>query len=261
MRAPVRRAGLRDRQARQSLRRRDGRARCCDAYDRAYRTDPTSAFGGIIAFNRELDAATARAIVERQFVEVIAAPAVDAEAARACSPPSRTSACSALGELGADSGDDYELKSVGGGLLVQDRDAGRAGLTICKVVTQRAADARASCADLLFAWRVAKYVKSNAIVFARDGMTIGVGAGQMSRVDSTRIAAHQGGGRQARGARRRDGLGRLLPVPRRHRRRRRCTASPRSIQPGGSMRDDEVIAAADEHGMAMVFTGMRHFRH
>ena len=233
-------------------------AQLLDAYDRAYRTDPTSAFGGIIAFNRALDVDTARTITERQFAEVIAAPAVT-QAARAVLATKPNLRVLVLGELGDEVGDDYELKSVGGGLLVQDRDAGRVGLHDLKVVTQRQPGTQ-ELADLLFAWRVVKFVKSNAIVFAREGMTIGVGAGQMSRVYSTRIAAIKAADAklEVRGAVMasdaffpfRDGIDAAA-----------LHGIVAVIQPGGSVRDDEVIAAADAHGMAMVFTGMRHFRH
>ena len=228
------------------------------AYDLAYRTDPASAFGGIIAFNRALDAATAQAIIARQFAEVIAAPSIDAAAARvlAAKPNIRVLA---LGDLAAATGDDYELRSVNGGVLVQDRDAAKVGAGELRVVTRRKPDAR-ELADLLFAWRVAKYVKSNAIVFARAGATIGVGAGQMSRVYSSRIAALKAADEklEVQGAVMasdaffpfRDGIDAVAPY--------RISAV---IQPGGSMRDAEVIEAADEHGMAMVYTGMRHFRH
>ncbi|MFO1410662.1 MAG: bifunctional phosphoribosylaminoimidazolecarboxamide formyltransferase/IMP cyclohydrolase [Steroidobacteraceae bacterium] len=229
-----------------------------DAYDRAYRTDPTSAFGGIIAFNRALDVDTARAIIERQFAEVIAAPSVT-QAARAAFATKPNLRVLALGEPPADAGEDYELKSVGGGLLVQDRDTGHIVPRELKVVSRRQPGEQ-ELADLVFAWRVAKYVKSNAIVFAREGMTIGVGAGQMSRVYSTRIAAIKAADEklEVRGAVMasdaffpfRDGI----DAAAQH-------GIAAVIQPGGSLRDAEVIAAADAHGMAMVFTGMRHFRH
>jgi phosphoribosylaminoimidazolecarboxamide formyltransferase/IMP cyclohydrolase len=229
-----------------------------DAYDRAYKTDPTSAFGGIIAFNRTLDARTAQAIVARQFAEVILAPGIEAGAreALATKPNIRVLA---VGDLSASTGDAYELRSVNGGLLVQDRDRGTIAKADLKVVTRRQPDPR-ELADLLFAWRVAKMVKSNAIVFARDRQTIGVGAGQMSRVYSTKIAAIKAGDEKlsVKGAVMasdaffpfRDGLDTAASYG--------ITAV---VQPGGSMRDAEVIAAADEHGIAMVFTGMRHFRH
>ncbi len=228
------------------------------AYDLAYRTDPTSAFGGIIAFNRPLDAATAKAIVERQFAEVIAAPSVEAAASHvlAAKPNIRVLA---LGDLAAATGDNYELRSVTGGLLVQDRDVATVGAGELRVVTRRKPDAR-ELTDLQFAWRVAKYVKSNAIVFARGGATIGVGAGQMSRVYSGRIAALKAADErlEVQGAVMasdaffpfRDGIDAVAAY-----------GISAVIQPGGSMRDAEVIEAADAHDMAMVFTGMRHFRH
>jgi len=229
-----------------------------EAYDGAHRTDPTSAYGGIIAFNRPLDAATAREILARQFAEVLAAPAIEADALPLLAAKSNLRVL-VTGDLAADTGDDYELKTVNGGLLVQDRDTGVLGPEQLRVVTQRAPDAR-EVADLRFTWRVAKFVKSNAIVFARDGRTVGVGAGQMSRVYSTRIAAIKAGDEklEVRGAvvasdaffPFRDGVDVAASYG--------ITAI---IQPGGSKRDDEVIAAANEHGLAMVFTGMRHFRH
>ena len=228
------------------------------AYEEAYRTDPTSAFGGIIAFNRPLDAATARTIVERQFVEVIVAPAIEeaALAALAAKPNVRVLAC---GEPPARATQGLDYRRVGGGLLVQDRDTGVVGVDELTVMTRRAPDP-AELRDLLFAWKVAKYVKSNAIVYCRERMTIGIGAGQMSRVYSARIAGikAQDVGLEVRGSVMasdaffpfRDGLDQAAAAG--------VTAV---IQPGGSMRDPEVIAAADEHGIAMVFTGMRHFRH
>jgi len=228
-----------------------------EAYDRAFRTDPTSAFGGIIAFNRPLDGATAAAIVERQFVEVIVAPAVEPEAREACSRKENVRLL-VTGGLGA-SNSRLEVRSVNGGLLAQTRDTGAVTAANLKVVTKRVPDAR-ELADLLFAWTVCKYVKSNAIVFAKDGTTVGVGAGQMSRVYSTRIAAMKARDEGLEPARSvmasdaffpfRDGLDAAAEHG--------VTAV---IQPGGSKRDAEVIAAADEHGIAMVFTGMRHFRH
>jgi len=229
-----------------------------DAYDRAHRTDPTSAYGGIIAFNRALDVRTAQAIVDRQFAELIAAPAVDAEAARVLAGKPNVRVL-VTGDLGASSGDGYEIRGVTGGVLVQDRDSGMVGADQLRVVTRRPPDGR-ELDDLLFAWRVAKFVKSNAIVYARDGMTIGVGAGQMSRVYSSRIAALKAADEklEVRGAVMasdayfpfRDGVDIASAYG--------ITAV---IQPGGSKRDAEVIEAADTHGMAMVFTGMRHFRH
>jgi phosphoribosylaminoimidazolecarboxamide formyltransferase/IMP cyclohydrolase len=227
------------------------------AYDRAYATDPTSAFGGIIAFNRPLDAHTARTIIERQFVEVIIAPSVESDALDevAAKKNVRLLAC---GELGAPV-PGLDFKRVNGGLLVQDRDIGMVSQADLKVVTQRV-PTEDEMRDLLFAWKVGKFVKSNAIVYARDQQTIGVGAGQMSRVYSAKIAgikaADEGlvveGSVMASDAffPFRDGIDAAKEAG--------ITAV---IQPGGSMRDEEVIAAADEHGMAMVFTGMRHFRH
>jgi len=229
-----------------------------DAYDRAHRTDPTSAYGGIIAFNRPLDARSAQAIIERQFAEVIVAPDISAEArtALAAKPNIRVLVS---GDLGADTGDEYELRSVNGGLLVQDRDSGAIHAADLRVVSQRHPDEH-ELADLLFAWRVAKMVKSNAIVFAREGMTLGIGAGQMSRVYSSRIAALKAADEKldVRGAVMasdayfpfRDGIDIAAAYG--------ITAV---IQPGGSKRDAEVIEAADARNMAMVFTGVRHFRH
>ncbi len=226
-----------------------------EAYDRAYQTDPESAFGGIIAFNGRLDGATAQAIVDRQFVEVIIAPEVSPEASAAVAAKKNVR----LLECGAWSGNvaQLDMKRVAGGLLVQDADVLlNAEL---KVVTQRAPTDK-EMDDLLFAWRVAKFVKSNAIVYAKDRMTVGVGAGQMSRVNSARIAAikaeHAGlvvpGSVMASDAffPFRDGIDQAA-----------AAGIQAVIQPGGSMRDDEVIAAANEHGIAMVFTGTRHFRH
>jgi phosphoribosylaminoimidazolecarboxamide formyltransferase/IMP cyclohydrolase len=226
-----------------------------EAYDRAYKTDPESAFGGIIAFNGRLDGATAAAIVERQFVEVIIAPEVSPEASAAVAAKKNVR----LLECGAWTGSvaQLDMKRVAGGLLVQDADVLlNAEL---RVVTQRAPTEK-EMDDLLFAWRVAKFVKSNAIVYARDRMTVGVGAGQMSRVNSARIAAikaeHAGlvvpGSVMASDAffPFRDGIDQAA-----------AAGIKAVIQPGGSMRDDEVIAAANEHGIAMVFTGTRHFRH
>jgi phosphoribosylaminoimidazolecarboxamide formyltransferase/IMP cyclohydrolase len=229
-----------------------------EAYDRAYQTDPTSAFGGIIAFNQALDAETAGAIIERQFVEVIIAPAVaeDALPVLAAKKNVRVLSC---GQWATDRSPELDYKRVSGGLLVQDRDNGMVNRAALKVVTRRT-PGETELRDLLFAWRVAKFVKSNAIVYAKDTMTVGVGAGQMSRVYSARIAAIKAAdaGLQVQGSVMasdaffpfRDGLDSAAEVG--------VTAV---IQPGGSMRDDEVIAAADEHGIAMVFTGMRHFRH
>lgn len=227
------------------------------AYDRAHSTDPTSAFGGIIAFNRSLDAATANSIIERQFVEVIIAPQVaqDALAILATKPNVRVLE---TGDPSASAGT-YEVKKVSGGLLVQSTDTGCVTAADLKVVTEITPNEK-QVKDLLFAWKVAKFVKSNAIVFCKDSMTIGIGAGQMSRVYSTRIAALKAAdeGLSIEGSVMasdaffpfRDGIDSAAK-----------TGISAIIQPGGSMRDDEVIAAANEHGLAMVFTGMRHFRH
>jgi len=227
-----------------------------NAYDRAYETDPESAFGGIIAFNQELDAETAKAIVDRQFVEVIIAPSVSKEAIDvvAAKKNVRLLEC---GQWPEQPTARYDFKRVNGGLLVQDSDL--ALYEELKTVTKRAPTEK-EMSDLLFTWRVCKFVKSNAIIYGKDGMTIGVGAGQMSRVNSARIAAIKAehAKLEVKGAVMasdaffpfRDGLDQAAEVG--------ITAV---IQPGGSMRDDEVIAAADEHGIAMVFTGMRHFRH
>ncbi len=227
------------------------------AYERAYKTDPTSAFGGIIAFNRTLTAATAKAILDRQFVELIIAPQVEAEALELCK---RKENVRVLVTDGLAPGNlKYEYRSVDGGLLVQTRDLGMATKADLKIVTKRQPTA-AELDDLLFAWQVCKYVKSNAIVYVKERMTIGVGAGQMSRVVSSRIAAMKAKdeGLAVAGAVMasdaffpfRDGLDVAAEF-----------GIKAVIQPGGSMRDNEVIAAADEHGMAMVLTGMRHFRH
>ncbi|HRK78895.1 MAG TPA: bifunctional phosphoribosylaminoimidazolecarboxamide formyltransferase/IMP cyclohydrolase [Thiobacillus sp.] len=226
-----------------------------EAYDRAYQTDPESAFGGIIAFNGRLDGATAAAIVERQFVEVIIAPEVSPEASAAVAAKKNVR----LLECGKWTGPiaQLDMKRVAGGLLVQDADALLHGEL--KTVTDRAPTPQ-EMDDLLFAWRVAKFVKSNAIVYAKGRMTVGVGAGQMSRINSARIAAikaeHAGlpvpGSVMASDAffPFRDGIDQAA-----------AAGIQAVIQPGGSMRDDEVIAAANEHGIAMVFTGTRHFRH
>ena len=228
-----------------------------EAYNRAYQTDPTSAFGGIIAFNQELDAKTASAIVERQFVEVIIAPKVSAEAVEvvAAKKNVRLLEC---GEWSTKT-TGFDLKRVNGGLLVQDRDQGMVTLDDLKVVSKRQ-PTEEELKDALFCWKVAKYVKSNAIVYAKGDMTIGVGAGQMSRVYSAKIAGIKAADENLEVAGSvmasdaffpfRDGIDAAAEAG------IKCV-----IQPGGSMRDDEVIAAADEHGMAMIFTGMRHFRH
>ncbi len=231
-------------------------ANLLEAYERAHGTDPESAFGGIIAFNRELDGETASAIVARQFVEVIIAPSVSAAASEvvAAKKNVRLLAC---GEWASESLHRLDFKRVNGGLLVQDADL-RLSQEI-RVVTDRAPSEQ-ELQDLLFTWRVAKFVKSNAIVYGRDRMTIGVGAGQMSRVNSARIArikAEQAGLAVVGAVMAsdaffpfRDGIDQAAEAG--------ITAV---IQPGGSLRDEEVIAAANEHDIAVVFTGMRHFRH
>jgi len=227
------------------------------AYDRAFKTDPTSAYGGIIAFNRKLTATVATAILDRQFVELIIAPEVDADALEICKRRENVRVLTTDGL--APSNGRFEYRSVDGGLLVQTRDQGMVGKADLKVVTKRQ-PTPAELDDLLFAWQVCKYVKSNAIVYVKDRMTVGVGAGQMSRVYSSRIAAMKAKdeGLTVAGAVMasdaffpfRDGLDVAAEF-----------GIKAVIQPGGSMRDNEVIAAADEHGIAMVLTGMRHFRH
>jgi len=229
-----------------------------EAYDKAYATDPTSAFGGIIAFNQRLDAATANAILERQFVEVVIAPEIDdaAIAAFAKKPNVRVLACGAWPEQASSA---LDFKRIAGGLLVQDGDRDTLLLSDLKVVSKRVPDAD-ELRDLLFAWHVAMYVKSNAIVYARDGRTIGVGAGQMSRVVSAKIAALKA--EEAKLEVRGSVMASDAFFPFRDGIDAAAAAGIRAvIQPGGSMRDAESIAAADEHGMAMVFTGVRHFRH
>ena len=227
-----------------------------DAYDRAFETDTESAFGGIIAFNRELDAATASRIVERQFVEVIIAPSV-ASGVEAIVAAKKNVRLLVSGDLPASTLPRLDLKKVAGGLLVQDADL--ALLDGTQVVSKRQPSAQ-EMADLLFTWKVAKFVKSNAIVYGRDRRTIGVGAGQMSRVNSARIAVIKAeqAGLEVKGSvvasdaffPFADGLIAAAEAG--------VTAV---IQPGGSMRDREVIAAADERGLSMIFTGLRHFRH
>ncbi len=229
-----------------------------EAYDKAFKTDPTSAFGGIIAFNRPLDAKTAGTIIDRQFVEVIVAPAVDAEAAEIIAAKKNVRVLE-TGPFAASGGTAYEFKKVGGGLLVQNSDMGTITANDLKVVTEIAPTPE-QIQDMLFAWTVVKYVKSNAIIFCKDNMTIGVGAGQMSRVYSTKIAAIKAAdeGLEVKGSVMasdaffpfRDGIDTAAEY-----------GISAIIQPGGSMRDEEVIQAANEHGLAMVFTGMRHFRH
>ena len=226
-----------------------------EAYDRAYSTDPESAFGGIIAFNRELDGETAKAIVDRQFVEVIIAPSVSDDAINAVAEKKNVR----LLECGSWNAPTTRLdfKRVNGGLLVQDADL--ALHNELNIVSKRKPTS-GEMDDLLFTWQVAKFVKSNAIVYGKNNMTIGVGAGQMSRINSARIAGIKAehANLEVKGSVMasdaffpfRDGIDAANEA-----------GIAAVIQPGGSMRDDEVIAAADEHGMAMVFTGMRHFRH
>jgi len=231
-----------------------------EAYDKAYRTDPTSAFGGIIAFNRSLDVQTTAQILDRQFVEVIVAPGIDSESLSllANKPNVRVLDCGSLGQVPA-AGDIWQYRPVSGGLLVQDDDQFNVGSDALTVVSKRQPTEK-ELQDLLFTWRVAKFVKSNAIVYGRDAATVGVGAGQMSRVYSARIAGLKAAdeGLDVKGAVMasdaffpfRDGIDNAA-----------AAGIAAVIQPGGSRNDDEVIAAADEHGMAMVFTGVRHFRH
>ena len=228
-----------------------------EAYEKAFKTDPTSAFGGIIAFNEPLDAATAKAIIDRQFVEVIVAPEIDADAADVLKEKKNVRVLRTGSWDAATPG--FDFKKVSGGLLVQTSDMGRITADDLKVVTEKAPTPE-QIEDMLFAWTVVKYVKSNAIIFCKDNMTIGVGAGQMSRVYSTKIAAIKAAdeGLEVSGSVMasdaffpfRDGIDAAAE-----------TGISAIIQPGGSMRDEEVIAAANEHGLAMVFTGMRHFRH
>jgi len=229
-----------------------------EAYDLAFATDTESAFGGIIAFNRELDAETATAITERQFVEVIIAPSVSDEAQEVIAAKKNLRLLE-TGEFADTRVEAFDFKRVNGGLLVQDRDTGMITVDDLTVVTKRQPTEQ-ELNDLIFAWKVAKYVKSNAIVYAKDRQTIGVGAGQMSRVNSARIAAIKAehAGLEVKGSVMasdaffpfRDGLDNAAKV-----------GIAAVIQPGGSIRDEEVIAAADEAGIAMVFTGMRHFKH
>jgi len=229
-----------------------------DAYDKAFKTDPTSAFGGIIAFNRALDAKTAEAIVDRQFVEVIVAPSIAPQALDIVAAKKNVRVLE-TGEWPDTALPGFDFKKISGGLLVQNTDLGVISESDLKVVTDLAPTPQ-QIQDMLFAWTVVKYVKSNAIIFCKDNMTIGVGAGQMSRVYSTRIAAIKAAdeGLEIKGSVMasdaffpfRDGIDAAAE-----------TGISAIVQPGGSMRDDEVIQAANEHGLAMVFTGMRHFRH
>jgi len=227
------------------------------AYERAYATDPTSAYGGIVAFNRPLDAATTERVIAQQFVEVLIAPTIE-DAALQLARRRKNLRVLACGDFAAvERG--LEIKRVGGGILLQTADAIELDRASLRTVTRRAPTQR-EMADLAFAWKVAWFVKSNAIVYAKDGATMGVGAGQMSRVVSARIAAMKA---DEAGL---DVTGSVLAsdafFPFRDSIDAAAAAGIRAvIQPGGSMRDDEVIAAADEHDIAMLFTGIRHFRH
>ena len=228
-----------------------------EAYERAFATDPESAFGGIIAFNRELDAETAQRIVDKQFVEVIIAPSVS-EAALDITAAKKNVRVLSCGQWQTES-TGFEYKKVTGGMLIQDRDTGIIGESDLKVVSALK-PTEEQIRDALFTWKVAKYVKSNAIVYGKAMQTIGVGAGQMSRVNSARIAIIKAehAGLEVAGSVMasdaffpfRDGIDNAA-----------AAGVACVIQPGGSIRDDEVIAAADEHNLAMIFTGMRHFRH
>jgi phosphoribosylaminoimidazolecarboxamide formyltransferase/IMP cyclohydrolase len=229
-----------------------------EAYERAYTADPTSAFGSIIAFNQPLDAATARSIIERHFVEVLVAPSIEDEALPILASKSNVRVLS-CGPWAAEPRAQLDYKRITGGLLIQESDLAMITAKDFKIVTRRA-PTPIEIQDMLFAWKVAKFVKSNAIVYCKDAMTIGIGAGQMSRVYSARIAAIKAAdaGLAVAGSvvasdaffPFRDGVDAAAEAG--------VTAL---IQPGGSLRDPEVIAAADQHGMAMVFTGIRHFRH
>ncbi|CAG7856982.1 phosphoribosylaminoimidazolecarboxamide formyltransferase / IMP cyclohydrolase [biofilm metagenome] len=229
-----------------------------EAYDKAYATDPTSAFGGIIAFNQEVDKETAIEIIERQFVEVIIAPSFSGAAQSMLGEKSKLRVIQ-CGEFTQTDKLEFNFKNVSCGLLVQDKDLRDARVSDLEVVSKRTPTEQ-ELKDMLFAWKVAKFVKSNAIVYARNGQTIGIGAGQMSRVYSAKIAGIKAAdeGLQVRGSAMasdaffpfRDGIDSAAEVG--------ITAI---IQPGGSVNDKEVIAAANEHNIAMVFTGMRHFRH
>jgi phosphoribosylaminoimidazolecarboxamide formyltransferase/IMP cyclohydrolase len=235
-----------------------------DAYKRAYDCDRTSAFGGIVALNRRLDAVTAEEIVQI-FTEVVIAPGAD-DAARAVFADKKNLRLLTTDALADPLAPGLSYRQVAGGFLVQDRDNGAVSPANLQVVTKRA-PTDAELADLMFAWKVAKHVKSNAIVYVKDGATVGIGAGQMSRIDSTRIAARKSQDMA-------DALGLSAPLtlgsvvasdaffPFSDGLLAAAEAGATAlIQPGGSMRDDEVIAAANDAGLAMVFTGMRHFRH
>ena len=233
-------------------------ASAVEAYRKAFKTDPTSAFGGIIALNVAIDKAAAEAI-SGQFAEVIIAPEITPEARAVFATKQNLRVLAVPLAAAEKSAEPLDFKRVGGGLLVQTADTARIARADLKLVTKRAPSEQ-EMLDLLFAWHVAKYVKSNAIVYCKDGMTTGVGAGQMSRVDSARIAAikAENNGLSVAGSvvasdaffPFRDGLDVLAQA-----------GATAVIQPGGSVRDAEVIAAADEQNIAMVFTGIRHFRH
>lgn len=231
---------------------------CLDAYQRAYQTDPTSAFGGIIAFNKTLDAECAAIMIEQQFIEVVIAPKISDEAKKVFQKKANVRVME-TGELTYADKNPMDYKRVNGGLLVQNRDMGVINPTDLKIVTKRA-PTQDEIRDLLFTWTVAKFTKSNAIVYAKNLQTIGVGAGQMSRVYSAKIAGIKAADEHLEVQDSvmasdaffpfRDGIDAA------------AAAGIRAIiQPGGSIRDDEVIAAADEANIAMVFTNMRHFRH
>ena len=234
-----------------------------EAYNKAFQTDPTSAFGGIIAFNNQVDGATAEA-VSKQFVEVLIAPEFSEDAMAIFNAKANVRVLRIALPTGGDTAwhkgrNSHDIKRVGSGILIQTADNHEISRSDLRIVTRKQPTPQ-QMDDLLFAWRVAKYVKSNAIVFCGNGMTLGVGAGQMSRVDSTRIAAikAQNAGLSLKDSvvasdaffPFRDGVDGLAEA-----------GASCVIQPGGSMRDEEVIAAADEHGLAMVLTGIRHFRH
>jgi phosphoribosylaminoimidazolecarboxamide formyltransferase/IMP cyclohydrolase len=229
-----------------------------EAYQKALQTDPTSAFGGIIALNRECDEACAQAVA-KQFVEVLIAPNFSEAAKTIFASKQNVRLLQIPLPTGASSLNQYDLKRVGGGLLVQSSDSKNVLQNELKVVTKRH-PTPTELTDLIFAWRVAKFVKSNAIVYCANGMTLGVGAGQMSRIDSARIASIKAehAGLSLKGSAVasdaffpfRDGLDIVV-----------AAGASSVIQPGGSMRDDEVIEAANEHGITMLFTNTRHFRH
>jgi phosphoribosylaminoimidazolecarboxamide formyltransferase/IMP cyclohydrolase len=236
-------------------------ATTASAYQLAYRADPTSAFGGVIAFNRPLDQATAEAVVAQQFAEVIVAPEISkaARAALAKKPAIRVLEAGWPPATTLASQRSLEIKTLEGGALLQDADRGQVDLATAKVVTRRAPTVD-ELRDLKFAWTVVKYVKSNAIVYARGEATLGIGAGQPSRVMSARIAALKAAEAELDIAGAAMASDAFFPF-----RDGIDAAAERGIrtvvQPGGSMRDEEVVRAADEHGIAMIFTGMRHFRH